>query len=83
MLNIYTLEVRSVCPVNKGETDLYSVTVTSNLVIQVERIIQFFEKFSTTQIFQEELTRRAATALGARVETVGIHSGVTVRSIAP
>jgi len=83
MQNTYTLEVRAACPVHDGEKDLYHVTVTSQALIEVELIIAFFDRFKTQKIFQEELTCKAATALGARVETIGIHSGVTVHCVAP
>lgn len=83
MTNTYCLQVRTACPVTDGETDLYAVTIQSESMIQVEAILAFFAKYTDQKIFQEDLTRRAATALGARVETVGIHSSVTVRSSAP
>lgn len=83
MTNVYQLEVRTMCPIAHRETDVYQVTVESESMIEVELIVAFFKSYSKKQIYQEELTQRAATALGARVETVGIHSGVTVRSVAP
>lgn len=83
MKNEYCLEVSAACPVNDGERDMYQVTIRSQSIIEVEKILEFFARFATEKIFQEELTRKAATALGAQVETVGIHSGVTVRSSAP
>lgn len=83
MLNTYRLEVRAQCPVNDGERDLYQVTITSPSVIQVESILGFFDAYKHEKIYQEELTRKASMTLGAQVETVGIHSGVTVRSVAP
>lgn len=83
MLNRYELEVRTACPVVDGELDIYQVTITSSDIVPVENIIAFFGGYARKKIFQEELTRRAATALGVHVETVGLHSGVTVRSVAP
>jgi len=83
MLNTYQLQVRTQCPVTDGETDLYQVTITSESIIEVERILAFFAKYMDQKIFQEELTRRAATGLGAKVESIGIHSGVIVKCCAP
>jgi len=83
MINTYCLEVRAVCPVVDGERDLYQVTVESESMIEVELIISFFKQYGEQKIFQEELTRKAATNLGARVTTVGNHSGVTVTCRAP
>ena len=83
MNNTYTLQVRTACPVNDDEIDLYDVTVESPWIIEVETILAFFRRYAGQKIFQEALTQSAATALGARVTTVGVHSGVTVRSVAP
>ena len=83
MLNTYRIEVRAVCPVVDGERDLYAVTVESESMIEVETIIAFFKQYGEQKIFQEELTRKAATHLGAKVTTVGSHSGVTVTCVAP
>lgn len=83
MRNTYELEIRTMCPIQHRETDVYQVTVESDSMIEVEVIVAFFKGYSKKQIFQEELTQRAATALGAKVITVGVHSGVMVRSVAP
>lgn len=83
MTNTYSYQIRAVCPVHDGLIDCYQVTVRSESMIEVEKIIAFFDKYKTQKIFQEELTRLAATSLGASVELVGNHSGVTVRSIFP
>jgi hypothetical protein len=34
-------------------------------------------------VFQEELTRKAAVVLGAKVTSAGVHSGVQVVSVCP
>lgn len=83
MQNIYELEVQAQCPVNDNDRDIYQVIITSPHIIKVEDINDFFRSKKSEKIFQEELTRQAAVALGARVETIGNHSGVIVRSIAP
>lgn len=84
MKNTYELEVRAQCPVNPADTDLYAVKIESETMIEVERILAFFKQHAgKTQVFQESLTQAAAVAIGARVTTVGVHSGVTVTCIAP
>ncbi len=83
MRNIYQLEVRAVCPIHENLTDVYAVTVRSAATIQVEKILEWFKQYESKQIFQEALTQESAVGLGAHVETVGIHAGVTVTSIAP
>jgi hypothetical protein len=83
MRNTYELEIRAACPMHDGLIDCYKVTVSSESMITVETILEFFERWTTEKIFQENLTRRAAAALGAQVELVGVHSGVMVRSVAP
>lgn len=82
-MNTYELEVRAVCPVVDGERDLYHVTIRSQSIIEVERINAFFKEYAERKIFQEELTAKAATHLGAHVQLIGVHSGVRVTSVAP
>ena len=77
-MNTYELEVRAACPVHDGQIDLYRVTVMSQNTIRVEDILKFFADFADIKIFQEDLTAKAATTLGARVVIVGAHSGVKV-----
>lgn len=83
MTNRYELEVRAICPIHADLIDVYRVTVRSSALIQVETILECFKKYETQQIFQEVMTREAAVKLGAEVETVGIHAGVTVICRAP
>ncbi len=84
MINTYELEVRAQCPVNPADTDLYQFTIESESTIEVEKIVAFFsENAGEVKVFQEALTQAAAVALGTRVRSVGIHSGVTVTCIAP
>lgn len=82
-MNTYELDVRAVCPVVDGERDLYHVTVRSQHLIEVEKILVFFATYAERKVFQEELTLRASTHLGAEVQTVGIHSGVKVTCVCP
>jgi hypothetical protein len=84
MLCRYDVEVRAQCPVNPSDTDCYAFTIESESMIEVEKIIAFFaDNARLKNIFQEALTQRAAVTLGARVTSVGWHSGVRVTCIAP
>lgn len=80
----YQLEVRAQCPVNPSDTDLYAVTIESESLIEVEKIIKFFaEHGGEKETFQEALTQMAAVTIGAKVTTTGFHSGVKVTCVAP
>lgn len=84
MRTIYEIEVRAQCPVNPKDIDLYQFTIESNDIIEVEYIARFFRDHAgDTQVFQEELTRKAAVTIGARVRSVGHHSGIKVTCEAP
>ncbi len=84
MKNTYQIEVRAQCPVNPTDTDLYQFELESQTIIEVERILEFFAKEAgKTEVFQEELTRLCAVTLGAKVTSVGWHSGVQVICCAP
>lgn len=81
---IYEIEVRAQCPVNPSDTDLYAFTIESENLIEVEKIMAFFEKNAgTREQFQEVLTRACAVTLGAKATSVGVHSGIKVTCIAP
>jgi len=82
-VNVYELEVRAVCPVVDGEIDVYQARIESQSTIPVERILAFFAAHKDEKIFQEDLTRKAATTIGAKVQTIGVHSGVKVTCTAP
>lgn len=82
-MNTYQLEVRAKCPVYPDLIDVYAVTVRSPAMIPVERILEVFKPYETKQVFQETLTQEAASALGATVQVVGMHTGVKVTCIAP
>ena len=84
MKNTSEIEVRAQCPVNPKDIDLYQFTIVSDEIIEVEYIAAFFrEHAGATEVFQEELTRKAAVSLGARVRSVGYHSGIKVTCEAP
>lgn len=84
MLNRYSYQVRAQCPVNPTDTDLYQFVIESEAIIEVERIVTFFEKNAGAQrVFQESLTHQCAVTLGAKVISTGWHSGVKVECIAP
>ena len=83
-MNRYDIEVRAQCPVNRDDIDVYQFTIECEQIIEVERITAFFrEHAADTHVFQEDLTRLAAVRLGARVRSVGFHSGVKVTCEAP
>lgn len=79
MKNTYQIEVRAQCPVNPTDIDLYAFTIESESLIEVEKITAFFaENAGKKNIFQEMLTQQCAVTLGARVTSIGWHSGVKV-----
>jgi hypothetical protein len=81
---LYEIEVRAQCPVNPSDTDLYVFTIESSALIEVEKITGFFAaNGGKKEQFQEALTQMCAVTLGAKVTSVGVHSGVTVTCIAP
>lgn len=81
---LYEIEVKAQCPVNPTDTDLYSFTIESQSLIQVEKITEFFEQNSFNKnVFQEALTQNCAVTLGAKVVSVGWHSGIKVTCVAP
>lgn len=80
----YNIEVRAQCPVNLSDTDLYQFTLESESLIEVEKIAKFFvEHAGDKNVFQERLTNLCAVTLGAKVTSVGWHSGVKVTCVAP
>lgn len=84
MKNTYEYQVRAQCPVNPSDTDLYAFTITSEHLIEVEKIVAFFKDNAGAQkVFQEALTNACAVTLGANVTSVGYHSGVKVTCVAP
>lgn len=84
MKNTYEYEVRAQCPVNPSDTDLYAFTIESESLIEVEKIVKFFaENAKAQKVFQEALTQQCAVTLGAKVRSVGYHSGVKVTCEAP
>lgn len=84
MKNLYEFEVRAQCPVNPTDVDLYSFTVESQEIIEVERIDAFMrEHAGEVNVFQEDLTRKAAVTLGAKVTSVGYHGRFKVTCVAP
>jgi hypothetical protein len=82
--NTYEVEVRAQCPVNPSDTDCYAFTIQSESLIEVEKIVAFFaDNARLKNIFQEALTQKCAVTLGAKVVSVGWHSGVKVTCEAP
>lgn len=84
MLNKYEYEVKAQCPVNPEDKDRYVFCIESEGLIEVEKIIEFFAKNAgKKKVFQEVLTHKCAVTLGAKVTSVGYHSGVKVTCVAP
>lgn len=81
--NTYQLEVRAQCPVNEADTDLYAFTLESEALIEVEKIVAFFGEHAKEKIFQESLTQKCAVTLGAKVTSIGYHSGIKITCEAP
>lgn len=84
MHNKYEIEVRAQCPVNPSDTDLYTFSIESQTLIEVEKITAFFaSNAGKEKVFQEALTQNCAVTLGAKVTSFGTHSGVKVTCCAP
>jgi hypothetical protein len=84
MKTVYEIEIRAQCPVNPKDTDVYHFIIESWSIIEVEKIVAFFKTNAGKQrVFQETLTHRCAVTLGAKVTSIGMHSGVKVTCTAP
>lgn len=84
MMCSYDVEVRAQCPVNPSDTDVYQFTIEAESMIEVEKITGFFaDNGKLKNIFQEALTQKCAVTLGAKVTSIGWHSGVKVTCVAP
>jgi hypothetical protein len=82
--NTYEVQVRAQCPVMPDDTDLYQFTIESESIIEVEKIVAFVkDNAGKREVFQETLTNQCAVALGAKVTSVGWHSGIKVTCHAP
>lgn len=80
----YEYDVRAQCPVQPNDRDLYKFTITSESMIEVEKIVAFFTaNAGKRKVFQEALTQQCAVTLGARVRSEGWHSGIKVICEAP
>lgn len=80
----YDYEVRAQCPVVPTDTDLYQFTIECDALIEVEKIKDFFDNNAgKKEVFQESLTAHCAVTLGAKVTSVGWHSGIKVTCVAP
>jgi hypothetical protein len=84
MKNTYEVEVRAQCPVVPTDTDLYQFTIESESIIEVEKIVAFVSaNAGKKEVFQETLTQQCAVTLGAKVTSIGVHSGIKVTCTAP
>jgi hypothetical protein len=76
--------VNAQCPVNPDDKDIYQFTIESEKIIEVEKIVAFFDKCAgSNKQFQETLTQMCAVTLGAKTTSVGVHSNVKVTCTAP
>lgn len=71
----YQYTFAAVCPVD-GSRDIYELTAESERTIPAEEIVSAVKRVTERSQFQESITRKLATMLGVRVQTVGTHSGV-------
>ena len=69
----YSLTIQAVCPVDKKK-DVYEVEVIADRTIPVEDILRLTQ--DQPEAFQETLTENLARLLGAKVISIGYHSGV-------
>lgn len=73
----YTLQCTALCPVDRTR-DFYTITITSDEPVMVERIHEIVKVCTSNPITQEDLTKQLATYLGQRVDSIGYHSNVKV-----
>jgi GTP cyclohydrolase I len=78
---IYIVDVTAKCPRGDAE-DQYKVYIYSDDTILVEEINKAVAEITSAPIYQEDLAKRLAAALQARVVIEGEHSGVKVECIA-
>ena len=76
----YSFEGHCNCPVD-NLPDTYKITLYSQKVIAVEDIIKATVSLEPLKMFQEEYTQRLHRLLNCKVQTVGIHSGVTTKVV--
>lgn len=76
ILTKHSLTVEANCPVD-DTLDVYSVTVETTRLIEVEEILSKITGITRRPIHQEDFTRLLAKLLQAKVITVGEHSGIT------
>ena len=82
-MNTYVLNVQARCPLDHG-IDVYEFTLESQNILLCESINAFFKaNAGKRRVYQEALTKSAATALGCRVTSVGHHSGIRVTCVSP
>lgn len=83
-MNTYEHRVVARCPVDPAVFDVYDFVIQSPDIIHAEDILRFFKEHAGDRtIFQEDLTMKCASALQARVVSVGWHSGIKATCEAP
>lgn len=81
MMVTHETTIQAKCPVDEGE-DHYVVMFETQRIIKVEDISAAIEALTKSPVFQEQLTIDLARRLGARVTTVGYHSGFKTTVVA-
>ncbi len=81
MMTRYELHIHAACPVD-SERDVYECIIESDRTIPVERINEVVGGWLAKGVFQEDITQAIARQLGAKVTTIGYHSGVKTTCIA-
>jgi hypothetical protein len=81
----YELDVLAKCPRFPDRIDTYHVMlVSTDVIIEVETILEFFEPYQTREgVFQEVIANEAARRFRCEVEITGWHQGVKVTAVAP
>lgn len=69
------LIVTGTCPVDH-KPDRYEAVIECTNTVKVEDIVREAGALQAQPMFQEDLTQALARALGAKVTTIGYHSGV-------
>lgn len=81
----YTIPaIHAICPIDRNTTDIYELRVTSDHMIEVEKLLIEVERATADPAYQEDITEELAIALHAEVTTRGEHSAVrTVCTVYP
>lgn len=79
-MNKYKIEFTAKCPNNGIIVDKYKLTLKTNELIEVEKIISYLETLQQESLFQEDLTKTIAEHFNCTAKIVGCHFNVKVVS---